>query len=72
MPVTNAQCEGGFDEHGPYIRVAFDLPAGAFATVVLKELLGDQMTEGAAQDRAASLEPSDPAILTPEGDFGVM
>jgi len=72
VSVTNAQCEGGFDEHGPYIRVAFDLPAGAFATVVLQELLGDQMTEGAAQDRAARLEPSDPAISTPERDFGVM
>ncbi|MBM4051175.1 MAG: tRNA pseudouridine(13) synthase TruD [Planctomycetes bacterium] len=52
VAVTNAQCEGGFDEHGPYIRVAFDLPAGAFATVVLKELLGDQLTEGTAADRA--------------------
>ena len=72
VPVTNAQCEGGFDEHGPYIRVAFDLPAGAFATVVLQELLGDQMIEGAAQDRAASLGPSDPAILNPESDWGVM
>jgi hypothetical protein len=58
--VTNPQCEGGFDEHGPYIRVAFDLPAGAFATVVLKELLGDQLTEGPAADAAArSREPVD-------------
>jgi tRNA pseudouridine13 synthase len=60
VPVTNPQCEGGFDEHGPYIRVAFDLPAGAFATVVLKELLGDQLTEGPAADAAArSSEPVD-------------
>jgi len=54
VPVTNPQCEGGFDEHGPYIRVAFDLPAGAFATVVLKELLGDRMTEGSSQSRATA------------------
>lgn len=53
VPVTNPQCEGGFDEHGPYIRVAFDLPAGAFATVVLQELLGDRWTEGAAPDHPA-------------------
>ena len=30
---------GGVDEHGPYIRVAFDLPRGSFATVVLREVM---------------------------------
>ena len=37
------------------VLISFDLPAGAFATVVLQELLGDQMTEGAAPDREASI-----------------
>ena len=39
VPVRNAAADAGADEHGPYIRVAFDLPAGAYATVVLRELM---------------------------------
>lgn len=31
--------EGTFDEHGPCIRCAFELPAGSFATVVLREIM---------------------------------
>lgn len=38
VQVRNLQIEGGFDEHGPFVRVAFELPAGAYATVVLREL----------------------------------
>ncbi len=30
--------EGGVDEHGPYITVAFTLPPGSYATVLLREL----------------------------------
>jgi tRNA pseudouridine13 synthase len=41
VPVTNTELDAGFDEHGPYIRLAFDLPRGAYATVLLRELLGD-------------------------------
>jgi tRNA(Glu) U13 pseudouridine synthase TruD len=33
---------GGVDEHGPHITVAFTLPAGSFATVVLRELTKDR------------------------------
>lgn len=29
---------GGVDEHGPYIRVAFELPRGSFATTVIDEI----------------------------------
>jgi tRNA pseudouridine13 synthase len=29
---------GGVDEHGPFITVAFTLPAGSFATVLMREL----------------------------------
>lgn len=39
VPVTDADVEGGLDEHGPYIRAVFDLPRGAFATVVLREIM---------------------------------
>lgn len=38
-PVTNTEVEGGSDEIGPYIRVAFDLPRGAFATTVMEEIM---------------------------------
>ena len=40
IALTNAALESGTDEFGGYIRVAFDLPAGAFATVVIDELFG--------------------------------
>lgn len=41
--------EGAFDEHGPFIRVAFELPRGAYATIVLRELIGAG-AEGAEQE----------------------
>lgn len=37
--VTDIEVEGGTDEHGPYVRVAFDLPRGAFATEVMREVM---------------------------------
>ena len=57
---------GGVDEHGPHITVAFTLPAGSFATVLLGEITkseaadddaetggGDEGEDGDAQDVAA-------------------
>lgn len=35
----DVELSGGVDEHGPHITVAFTLPAGAFATVFLRELM---------------------------------
>ncbi|MFZ9880945.1 MAG: tRNA pseudouridine(13) synthase TruD [Phycisphaerales bacterium] len=32
--------DAGVDEHGGYIRLAFDLPKGAFATVLCREITG--------------------------------
>lgn len=37
--------EGGLDEHGAYIRVAFDLPRGSFATEVLREIMKTSVEE---------------------------
>lgn len=43
---TDTQLAGGMDEHGAYITVAFSLPAGSFATVLLRELMkNDQPLE---------------------------
>jgi len=38
VPVTDIELDGGMDEHGGYIRVAFDLPPGSFATSVIREI----------------------------------
>lgn len=43
VPIANTAIEAGGDEHGPYIRVAFDLPPGAYATVVLRELMKSEV-----------------------------
>lgn len=43
---TDIELAGGVDEHGPQITVAFTLPAGSFATVLLRELMkNDQHAE---------------------------
>lgn len=42
---ANPELDGGVDEHGAYVRVAFDLPKGAFATVVLRELIDELPAE---------------------------
>jgi tRNA pseudouridine13 synthase len=39
VPLLFPDVEGGIDEHGHYIRLAFDLPRGAFATSVLQEVM---------------------------------
>lgn len=53
ISLRNPEMESGFDEHGPYVRVAFDLPAGAYATVALREAFGDAL-EDASRDAARS------------------
>ena len=53
IALANPEIDAGFDEHGTYVRVAFDLPPGAYATVVLRELLGDALVD-ASRDAARS------------------
>jgi tRNA pseudouridine13 synthase len=36
---TDVQLAGGVDDHGGHITAAFTLPAGSFATVLLRELM---------------------------------
>ncbi|MFI4853430.1 MAG: tRNA pseudouridine(13) synthase TruD [Phycisphaerales bacterium JB065] len=43
--VTDPEVEAGVDEHGHYIRCAFDLPAGSFATMLVRELLKSDRIE---------------------------
>jgi tRNA pseudouridine13 synthase len=49
VPLRNIEVEGGTDEHGPYIRCAFDLPRGAFATTVMAEIMKTPTTDEDAQ-----------------------
>ncbi len=37
--MKDPEFEGGVDEHGAFVRIAFDLPSGAFATSVLAEIM---------------------------------
>jgi tRNA pseudouridine13 synthase len=39
VPVGDPSTEAGVDEHGAYICVAFDLPGGSYATVLLREMM---------------------------------
>ncbi len=39
VPLIDPEVEGGIDEHGHYVRCAFELPAGAFATIVMREVM---------------------------------
>jgi tRNA pseudouridine13 synthase len=39
IPLIDPEIEGGVDEHGSYVRCAFELPAGSFATVVMREIM---------------------------------
>ena len=41
----NIEIAGGVDAFGSHITVAFNLPAGAFATVLLRELMKSDQTE---------------------------
>lgn len=38
VPVIDPEVEGGVDEHGAYVRCAFELPRGSFATEVIEEI----------------------------------
>lgn len=39
VPLSNPDVEGGMDEHGAYVKCVFELPRGAFATVVMREIM---------------------------------
>lgn len=39
IALANPDLSGGVDEHGPHVRLAFDLPPGAYATTVLREVM---------------------------------
>ena len=46
VPLIAPEIDAGIDEHGGYIRVAFELPKGAFATVALGEIMKNEAADG--------------------------
>jgi len=61
VPVIDPEVEGGVDEHGAYVRCAFELPKGSFATIVLREIMkvDDEDTGGDEGIEEAAGEPCD-------------
>lgn len=47
--ISNPEVDAGVDEHGGYVRLAFDLPRGAYATVVLREIMKTEMDQSAGE-----------------------
>lgn len=59
VPLIDPEVEGGVDEHGSYVRCAFELPPGAFATVVMREVMktgGEEPPTSDAADGESSPE----------------
>jgi tRNA pseudouridine13 synthase len=52
----DVRLEAGVDENGGYVLVAFTLPAGSFATVLLRELM---KPERHGKDDASAVEPTE-------------
>ena len=48
---------GGVDEHGSFVTLAFTLPAGSFATMLLREVMKSELLK---RRENADVEPSDP------------
>jgi len=57
--LTDPEVEAGADEHGPFIRVAFDLPRGGFAITVLRELIKPPAGGSGLLSRAAEADEPD-------------
>jgi tRNA pseudouridine13 synthase len=52
----DVELAGGVDEHGPHVTLAFTLPAGSFATVLLREVMKSEMLK---REEEADHEESD-------------
>ena len=57
---TDIRLEGGVDEHGARVTVAFSLAAGSYATVFLSELMKSDQDEieSSQNEDSGSAEPS--------------
>ncbi len=68
---TDVRLEGGVDDHGAHITVAFTLPAGAYATVLIRELTKTpEEAKAEAVPTEISMESSDLRESAEEDDLG--
>lgn len=67
---ADVELSGGVDEHGNFISVAFTLPAGSYATVLLRELMKADAVSAAETNDSGSEEPNPESeqIQTDSGD----
>ncbi|MFN0011113.1 MAG: tRNA pseudouridine(13) synthase TruD [Phycisphaerales bacterium] len=79
VPVKDIQYEGGSDEFGHYVRCAFELPPGAFATVVMREIMkpdslagatprGSREAMGEGAEAGEGQRPTDTAVASGPGE----
>ena len=60
---TDVELAGGVDQFGPYVSVAFTLPAGAFATVLMRELMKAEVEEvNDAPETDGAADAEEPAV----------
>jgi len=55
---TDVSIAGGTDDHGSFITVAFTLPAGAFATILMGELMKSSIEDIASDPESSENESS--------------
>mgnify|MGYP000935335701 CR=1 FL=1 len=48
--MTNPAVAAGADDHGPYLQVTFAAPSGCYATIVLGEIMKNELPEAAEPD----------------------
>ncbi len=65
IALRDPEVEGGSDEHGPYIKVAFQMPRGAFATIALREIM--KIPSDQQQPKTAPVVPPPTVIVKSPG-----
>ena len=66
----NIELAGGVDEHGAHVTVAFTLPAGSFATILLRELMKSTQTMTSEGSGDSEQDSSEDGELHEAGDDG--
>lgn len=59
IALRDTEVSGGADDHGPYVKLAFEMPRGAFATIALREIMKD--TKHATPRHTPAIQP--PSIV---------
>ena len=59
---TDTELTGGVDEHGPFIAVAFTLPAGSYATVLVGEFMKAPQNDDSGSEKADPESTSNPSF----------